>query len=335
MEVAARTLRDHDGLIRPEDDGFRPRTDDPFWNESAWFSFMVPERSITGFVYFYHRPNIGYSVGGCGFWDPTGEETYNCRYFDWGEPFPLAGSMYDFTLGNGLSARCTEALKSFEFSYRSQHSWEGRGSDLELDLAYEAFMPPHNTGLPAGSEDLGKGHYEQPGRMRGTLRYEGELIDVDCWSERDRSWGPRRLGKNPRGHFPWAIASETSGFQLLAVSDLPPDQDPVIGTAEPVISGWYLKDGIYGHVTAGAGHVAVTERTPEGRPDRLECHATDHLGRTLEAQGRARNMFNFNGYEFLMLWWGMVEWEFDGQTAFGEEQDYWPLQQARRFIRTR
>lgn len=43
-------------MLRPEDDSFHRGSDDPWWNESAWFGFMVPERELSGYVYMYHRP---------------------------------------------------------------------------------------------------------------------------------------------------------------------------------------------------------------------------------------------------------------------------------------
>ena len=71
-------------LIRPEDDYFHhgTRTDNPFWNESAWFPFHVPERELCGFVYMNHRPNMNFSMTGVALWDPSGEQTYDCLYYD-------------------------------------------------------------------------------------------------------------------------------------------------------------------------------------------------------------------------------------------------------------
>jgi len=60
-------------MITPRDEYFHERSDDPHWNESGWFSFMVPERRLSGMVYCYHRPNLGYSTGGFAAWDPSGD----------------------------------------------------------------------------------------------------------------------------------------------------------------------------------------------------------------------------------------------------------------------
>jgi hypothetical protein len=323
-------------MIKPIDDSFHEKTDDPDWNESAWFSFMVPERKLSGFVYFYHRTNMGYSIGGIGLWDPSGEETYNCLYQDWGDvhPTPEGADMFNFDLRSGLSVRMIEPLRSFQLNYKAT-TWYG-GQGCTLDLRFDGFIEPTDSGFPPGQDEWahgpGSGHYEQAGRMRGTVMLNGERIDIDCYSLRDRSWGPRRLTTNPRCHFPWAIGSERSGFNFMAVSDLDPADDPGIGTTERIITGWYLKDGEVAHLSSG--QYRVVERGVDGRPLRLQVDATDDLGRVLHAEGRTHNNFNWHTYPWLWMWWNQVEWQLDGETAWGEEQDYWPLQQGRRFIRS-
>ena len=84
----------------------------------------------------------------------------------------------------------------------------------------------------------------------------------------------------------------------------------------------------------GAGTIQVVERDRTGRPVRYLLQASDSLGRRLEAEGKVRNMLNWQGYSWLMTYWSLVEWSFDGQTAYGEGQDYWPLQQSRNFMRS-
>lgn len=321
-------------MIRPVDDCFHERDTDPYWNESGWFGFMVPERHMSGFVYFYHRPNLGYSVGGVALWDPSGENVYDCLYYDWGDPYPMAdgSEMFDFALPNGLTVAMPEPAQAFRFKYgRGAHGlYESAG--CEMDLAWEAVAPPHDTGLPKGQDEWGSGHYEQPGRMRGTIELHGETIDVDCFSHRDRSWGRRRVAKNPRANFPWAIASEDCAFHVLSIADVPPEDDDGMGP-DRVIAGWYLKDGEYGSISSG--ECRTLERGDDGRPVRKRVECVDSLGRRLQAEGHTTNTLVWNGYSYLFQWWCQVEWELDGRVAFGEEQDWWPLQQARQFIRSR
>jgi hypothetical protein len=321
--------------VLPEDDRFHERTDDPYWNESAWFGFQLPDRDTTGFVYFHHRPNMNYSTGGVGFWDPTGDQTYDCRYYDWGDTWalPEGADMFDFTLGNGLTVRRVDPLQSFDLIYRGSDWYQGKG--CELELRYEAFMPPHHTGNPDAQSEWGaaKGHYEQPGRVTGYAKLAGETIEIDTFCNRDHSWGTRALRTINRGHFTWGIASEDHAFQVYTGSVIPPEEDLVFGTFEPVLAGWYLKDGEVG--TLDSGHISVVERGEDARPLRVEIDARDQLGRALEVEGRAYNNLAWHGYPFLMMWWAGFEWQVDGRVAYGEEQDYHPLQHYRQMIRRR
>ena len=318
--------------IEVADDYFHERPKHPYWNEAGWFSFMDMERDMAGWVYLYHRPNIGYTVGGVCAWDKNGAENYDCLCYDWGEPYPMreGTNMFDCEIDNGLKVSIIEPLKSYKLDYVGQNAYTAGG--CTLDLTFTAPMLPHDAGMPAGLDEWGKGHYDQSGRMKGTLKLGRQTIAIDCVSQRDHSWGIRKLNGNPRGQMIWAIGDKSS-FHALAVSKLPMDQDPVIGTTEQVIIGYYLKDGIYGDIK-NAGTIKVVERDATGRPVRYLLQAVDSLGRVLEAEGRIRNMLNWQGYSWLMTFWSLVEWRFDGQVAFGEGQDYWPLQQSRDFLRS-
>jgi hypothetical protein len=57
-------------------------THDPYWNESSWFSFSIPERKFHGFIYYFFRPNMNLLVGGPAIWDPSGchSKRYRIRY---------------------------------------------------------------------------------------------------------------------------------------------------------------------------------------------------------------------------------------------------------------
>ena len=318
-------------MIRPEDDRLHRGSVDPYWNESAWFGFTAPERTLTGWVYFYHRPNMQYSVGGVALWDPSGENTWDCLYYDWGNPaaLPADAEMFDFTLDNGLSVRSAKPQESFALDFRAE------GCTLELN--WDAIAPPQSAapigaGLPQGSDEWGKGHYNQPGRMRGTVQLPGERLDVDCFYARDHSWGPRQYKTNPRGNFGSAVASEDSGFCVLAVSDQPPASDPCVRVDDPILFGWYLRDGVPSRLASARR--MVTERGVDGRPLRVEVHGDDELGRELHAVGTCRNTLHWHGYGFMYMYWCYTEWEFDGQLVVGEEQDFFPVQQARRLLRS-
>jgi hypothetical protein len=312
-------------MITPQDDYLHPKTDDPFWNESAWFSLMIPERNLCGWAYLHHRPNMNYSVGGYALWDGSGEYSHDCLYFSFGDPFPMKPEfeMFDFRLPNGFEMNCLEPFKQFRFRNHAE--------ECELDLTWTAFMEPVEPGFPL---EWGPRHYEQGGRMKGTIRVEGEELEVDCWSQRDRSWGPRTVSVSghPRSGFPWAVADENNAFIIFPVGAKPAKDDPAYGETDKLIAGWYLKDGKVGRVVDGQR--TIPERGPDGRPLRTEMTAVDEHGRTLEAEATWTNWLAFCTYPFLFEWWSLAEWKFDGFTAWGEDEEFWPLQPARRFLRS-
>lgn len=311
--------------IRPEDESFHPHAGDPYWNESCWIPFNIPERSLGGWVYFFHRPYLGVSIGGIAAWDPSGEETYDCLWHDWGAPLPTppGSDMFDFALPNGLTVQCREPLTSYRITYRN----DSCALDLEWDSVREPYVYPH--GFAGVGKEWGPNHYEQLGRAVGTLRVDGQVFEVDCWSNRDRTWGQRRVVRNPRGDFPWAVASENHAFHLTCFSPLEPAQDPIDGVTDPVLYGWYLRDGEIASLTGGT---RVLERGRGGRPLRIVVDAMDDMNRQLQAEGRCVNWLKWDGFPVFNSF-ALTEWTFGGDTGWGEVQDFFNVQQLRQFLR--
>ena len=312
-------------MIKDTDDSFHEKNDDPYWNESGWFSFMAPERDLCGWIYFCHRANMNYSMAGFAVWDLSGEDTYDCLFYNFGDTYPLLPEfdMHNFRLPNGVELQCIEPFKKFRFI--------NHNDNCKADLTWTAFMDPVEPGFP---EEWGKHHYEQGGKMVGSIEVEGKIIDIDCWSCRDRSWGPRTVsvGGHPRSGFPWAIAKEGHGFIAFPTGNKPSEDDPAYGEEDNLIAGWYIKDGLVGVIVEGER--TVTERGHDGRPLYSVLKAKDEHGRILEAEGRWVNWLKVTTYPFLFEWWSLVEWQFDGVTAWGEDEEFWPLQPARRFLRS-
>ena len=318
-------------ILRPDDDRFHKRTDDPHWNESGWFSVLHPEQDLSGWVYMYHRPNMYLSAGGVALWDPTGEHGYDCVFhrYDEHEALPEGADMYDFSLANGLSVATKELQRSYDLSYKSE--------GCELQLNWTAFMDPVLVGAQKEDvlEDWGAYNYTQGGRMTGTIHTDGGTYEIDSVSMRDHSWGPRRTKPYyPRGAAPWAIGPETS-FLLWTINILPPDQDPYFGTTETNLPnyGWYRRGGEAHTIVEAASRV---DRGKDGRPLGLILDAVDEAGNELHAEGRVHNMIRWYGHVTgdLYMNWCLAGWDFDGQQAWGEIQDYSMLQTQRRILRS-
>jgi hypothetical protein len=81
------------------------------------------------------------------------------------------------------------------------------------------------------------------------------------------------------------------------------------------------------------GERRVTERGRDGRPLRLELRGRDELGRDLVVDGECVNWLRWQGYPYTFQWWCMVRWDIDGTPAWGELQEFFPLQQSREYMR--
>ena len=329
-----------ENLVVPEDDQFHVRDDDPHWNESSWISFMIPERGLGGMIYFGHRPNMKLSGGGPIMWDRSGKEIYDCLYWDWDylQPMPDGADMYEFSLENTLTLEVIELQKKYHMTYDRD--------GCKVDLTWEAILEPQLMTLrgpdglinPAvvewvrdseGTEtnQLKIGHYETFGRMRGTVELDGELMQVDCFSGRDRSWGPRRVQYFPKGFYLWSVESELDSFFAIGAAHTDEAVDEAI---LPLTAGWYTKDGIKGNLISGER--VIPKRGEDGCPLVTIIDAVDEHGRELHAEAHVEVPFKWTGYTRCYDWWNLATWSWnDGHAAWGEAHDYYTFRESRRF----
>jgi len=308
--------------IVPEDDSwkFHRRPDDPFWNESGLFGFMIPERKIDGYFYVWHRPNMNVTSAGVAIWDERGCETHNCLYSEWFHFNPMSPDtdMFDFDLANGMKCRLLEPLKRYRLTYASD--------EFSLDLLWEGAYPPPNlhydNTAEQGFDVYGGVHYEQLGHVTGTLVLHGEELEVDCHHFRDHSRGPRPgpLRNLPGGGFDHGWASEHTAFAVTTVRP-----DPKAPVMSPSIDrpgyGHFIKDGVLGRVVGGERQ--VLERAPDGRPLRVALRLEDENGRELHATARVQNCLKW--YSLWHMQWCLAQWEIDGQPGWGECQDWFDI----------
>ena len=327
-------------LVVPGDDRLHSRDDDPYWNESSWISVMVPERGIGGSIYFYHRPNMKLTAGGPFLYDPTGQEVYDCLYwdFDTTQAMPAGAEMFDFVLDNSLTVRTIELGRKYGLAYER--------FGCKIDLVWEAIMDSQTIGRRdaegqvnpvvggwvadtdgASPETLTVGHYATVGRLTGSIEIENETIPVDCFSARDRSWGPRRVPDFPTAFYLWSVESETDLFFAAGGAD---SNTPVEGSVLPVATGWYMRDGVLSRLVAGERR--VPKRRDDGCPLVTILDAEDELGRTLHAEGSLEVPFKFTGYTRLFIWWNQTSWTWTGDhTGWGEAADHWNFRINRQY----
>lgn len=298
----------------PDDEFHPPTSDDPYWTETCWFTFAVPERRLSAQLYPFFRPNQGVCAAGAFAWDATGDAPWNARYAKhfWHLPLPDQ-PLSDLTLPNGIRYRCVEPLRVYEIGYLDPDD-----GAFAVDLTFEGILEPNR---------LGETHLDQPGRYTGTMTLEGETIAVDAYGMRDRSWGPRsQFGADlhgsgaVRGGYSYATASADDGFHAITMD---------WGDGAIAIHGYVNRDGVYARVASGRREVLARAG---GAPSRVRLELTDELGRTLTAEGRTLNRFGLHLNPNLFTWNCLTEWAWDGGTGFGEDHDNWSAAGARRYF---
>ncbi len=296
-------------------DCFGPKDDNPYWNESVWFSMSIPERHIHGMIQYYFRPNMGMLNGGPVLWDNERRFQWNCLYYNWShlQDLPEGATKFDMQARNSLSCRMIEPLKSYKIDYDKEGFF--------MDLTWTAIGPMHElrTG-DAGQAATAKFHIEQPGRMTGMIRRHGEEFAINCFSMRDTSYGARGYESLACGGYFWGIA-ENSAFHAIVLGEQAEARS---------IGGFIWKDGELASLVSG--HREVIDWSEFG-PSRVIFEGTDTLGRTMRATGEIDPGLVFTGYTDHSVHWSLTRWDWDGVEHWGDNQEFSPGERFRQVAR--
>ncbi|MDE0615756.1 MAG: hypothetical protein OXI32_15180 [bacterium] len=305
-----------DDCLHPVDD---PAAD---WTETMWWSFIVPERLMCGWLYTQVRPNLGTQAGGAFVYDNTGRTSWELPYFGYQhhQPLPEPLDLRDVTFRTGVSTKMVEPGMAYELGYRFRDQ-----TDFIASLRFEGLTPPvpHAQGAPPFTRS---NHFDQHGRITGTIELRGEEIQIDSVSVRDRSWGrrPEILGRTRRrlsytfGH--------TDADELFLAFCMP--DEPLTDT-ESLASGYLVRDGQLRRLTSGVRRTRRDPNTGAVRELHLEC--TDSDQRLLSANGLAQSCFFMNNVGVTVN--SVVEWTTVDGGGFGEDQDVWTTAHMNDYLR--
>ena len=281
---------------------------DHWWaTETAWFSFHHPQRRVGGWLYTMVRPNIGTVAGGAWVWDDTAWLPWDVLYstnFS-ALQLPPATDLRDATLPTGVRIRAVEATRCYDLGYDD-------GDRLRVDLRFRGVMAPEPL-RAVGSTFGSAHHFDQLGRVTGTVDVLGERLTIDCVAMRDRTWGPRPEHRPRRAAYVTGATADGHGF--LAVTSTSADEDPVA-------YGFSRREGRTVGLTAGRRVVRRHRR--HGWVEHVEITATAEDGSALRAVGEPVSRMIVNRHTFIDIN-SLVRWELDGEVAWGEDQDMWPV----------
>jgi hypothetical protein len=333
----------------PVDDNFHEPTDDnPFWAETTWWSFNVPERKIGGWLHGTFNTNRGTVTWRVYVWDPSGALPEDLRYFRIETEVPMddpAPDLRDITIpGGGFSVAMVRPLRDYRIDFVDPEA------DFALHLIFEGVHDPrrYTPGEPPFMEHC---HLDQLGHVTGELLLSGERIPIDCYSIRDRSWAPRG-GPSPANSTPAGSRSAKGADEASRVrhpggprwreierergrgriqyifGHSGPDAGFLAFTRvadgdaagwSPLNHGWLLRDGRFELLDKSASRMKNYRDPVTGWSAQMEVHLADVSGRTMAAEGCAvSHICERSGGSTALM-----RWEFDGQVGWGEDQDIW------------
>jgi len=307
--MTTHTIPTGSGLSAADDRFHFDTMSDRWWEtETCWFSFHDVERALGGWVYVMVRPNIGTVAGGAWIWDSSAhlpwEVLYSSNYTSL--RLPRDQDLDDIELPTGVGIKMRRPLTEYDVTYADEDR-------LSLDLRFAAVMEPQV--LSSAESSYGhSAHFDQAGRVVGTMRLHGEEIPIDCYAMRDRSWGPRPEHRPRRTAYVTAVADDRNSF--LAVTSRINDRDVLR-------HGFLCRDGDV--LPAVSGERRVVRDPQRGWVTRVEVDLADEGGRTLTAVGTPVSRIILNRISMIdcnsLLRWTLD----DGVAAVGEDQDLWPV----------
>ena len=315
--------------LGPDDDNWHDHSQHWWETETNWWSFNIPERKLGGWLYTQALPVQETCNGGAWVWDDSDAgAVYEMRHQDL--PFPDRGDLRHCAFPNGVRVEMIQPL----MLYRTTYSDPGR---FEADLVHQGIMPPHSH--PVGAWPFwATRHFDQPMHVTGTIVLRGEEIPVDCYSVRDRSWGPRPMGPTPperrlargalarpdppaRARYPHSVGyvfgTQDANEGFLAFTDPWLQEDGT--TSDELDAGYLVRDGRYAPLVGGFRTTELDPGTQFIRRIHLEAH--DDIGRDVQADGTLVARHGTVGPSGT----GLFHWTWTGGCAgWGEDQTYAP-----------
>jgi hypothetical protein len=295
-----------------DDDFHPPATDDPWFTETCWFSFNIPQRKMGCWLYGWVRPNMGNAGGGVFVWDSRASEPWNVPYYkyQYTQPLPRDSHLTDFSFPEGYSVKMIKPLQRYRLGYRDRDL-------ISIDCEFSALFPPH--GFKSGEPPFHtQPHLDQMGHIAGEMVLHGERIAIDSYSIRDRSWGPRMDHRGGRIGYPFGCARDVA-FCLFTI----PNADRSDHN-EPVNHGFLWQDENTVQIRSGMRHVT---RCPVNHwPTAMVIDAVDEQERLLKASGVVESRLVLPTPRGICIN-SSIRWEINGRAAYGEDQDVWRYDQ--------
>lgn len=317
------------------DERMHPVGDAPAWSESYYFNFVDPVSKVAMFTRMGFRPGDGWADGLHVIY--LGGDRVAFTYGRRTIGKDLGAYDGDLRAGN-LQITCHEPFRRWQIRYqgpaediadaailleRKKLRPEGwfKAATLDMDVGFQGLSEPHYA---AAGE---RGHFEQTGRVTGTIRVNDETFSVDGWGVRDKSWGPRDWGASGTGGASGAAPQKTVVGPAPFVNWFSMNFGAGLALGGAAVrhadgsmrgSGWFHADGRNEELT----EVVIESTYRTGSIWHTGVHLTGRTGsgRVLDIHGRVLTVCPTKipmrgGATFVNE--GLAEFTLDGQTGYG------------------
>jgi hypothetical protein len=196
----------------PKDAFNHPFPEDPWWQESAVFTWSDPKNGLGGEYRFAFHPYR--ELANLYSWSIFGGEIVDKR-LERDLEIP-DGDLLQMTLAD-LSVETVEPLHEYRIVMN--------GESLQIDLTWRSFMEPTTMTLNHAGATLATGHYNCLGRATGKGSFRGSAFEIRGDGFHDHSWG-RRKEQLPGSR--WIVAVFDPGFYIMAMPVLGSDRSSVM-----------------------------------------------------------------------------------------------------------
>ncbi len=192
------------GNLVPDDDFTHPLGPESNFNESMYFNFFDPAKSLGGFVRLGNRANEGRAEMTVCVFLPDGRVlfTFQRAQIDHNDAFDAGGLRFEVVaptehLRTTFRGRVVELKDAKRMADPSVAFRESPRRELAIDLDHRAAGPMYGSvkdrdeDTRSSDEQFAKAHYEQHMAVTGSLEIDGERIEISGYGLRDHSWGPR------------------------------------------------------------------------------------------------------------------------------------------------
>lgn len=295
--------------------------------ETWYWNFHVPEAAINCFAYCWVHPTLKVVTSGLMIYQGHKASHLACELFEFRDFMSIGviGDGSDIQLPNGLRVQTIVPLEHVRLTYDDPQ----RETRVAVDI--------RAVGVPIMRAN--NKHFEQVMHVTGDLLLRGQPHKVDCLAVRDRSWAePRPENHNPAPPYTWVTGTFGEDFAFNVGSHDDPDRDPdwkgVMAPPSRIFNdGWVVVKGEQRRVVKASK--LTTRGGDRQSPIAHVYQFEDDQGDRYSINGRLIAQTDWGGWSNMTCHLGLVEWDWDGRTGYGESQevqwnDYvWKMAQAR------